>query len=275
MQTLLKMYRPITGTPFKNNDSYREILPCDALAPYIRCFWGTKKPAAKKGFADIVIPDTCMDIIFRANYSQNKLSGVFCAIDESSSISQSDAESDITAIFGIRFYAWTAVLFSDGNFSDFTGSRFCIEEFSRKIRAALEPVLFDIPDLAGKISAAEKLLLETLCTSRINADLMNGIYYMLSTSGRAKISDICGYTAVSEKQLQRIFKSNVGISPKTFSSLVRYQLLWQEAVFSKSFSALDAVEKYGYTDQSHMLRDFKRRHLMTITEALEFADKNR
>ena len=100
---------------------------------------------------------------------------------------------------------------------------------------------------------------------------MNAIYFMLSTNSRAKISDICLYTSVSEKKLERIFNYNLGISPKSFSSLLRYQLLWQDIIFSDNFNILDAVEKFGYSDQSHLLNDFKRRHLMTPAQAVKHA----
>lgn len=47
----------------------------------------------------------------------------------------------------------------------------------------------------------------------------------------------------------------------------------QEIIFSKGFDVLDAVKKYGFTDQSHLLNDFKRRHLMLPREAAVFARK--
>ena len=44
MHKLAEIYHPITGTPFRQDDTYCEITPCDALKPYIRCFWGSVKP---------------------------------------------------------------------------------------------------------------------------------------------------------------------------------------------------------------------------------------
>ena len=65
----------------------------------------------------------------------------------------------------------------------------------------------------------------------------------------------------------------MGISPKAFSSLVRYQLLWQEMTGRPGFNILDAVEKYGYADQPHLLNDFRRRHLMNPKQALDYAKR--
>ena len=278
MHRLINMYRPITAMPFADNETYCEVPPCEALRPYIRCFWGTKRPVsvqAGEASSGIVIPDTCMDIIFDINYTANDYSGFFCMVDEHSYRTRGAVIADTTATFAIRFYAWTAILFSE---EDFTGRKNCavvVDEYFSKLKAELEPLLFDVPTLGGKIAVTEELLLKKLCSHRINSDLMNAIYYMLQTNARAKISDICVYTAVSERQLERIFNYNMGVSPKTFSSLLRYQLLWQEIALSPSFNVLDAVEKYGFSDQSHLLNEFKRRHMMTPKEAALYALKSR
>lgn len=277
MHRIVNMYCPITATPFTDNDTYCEIMPCEALRPYIRCFWGTKKPVSAQSdtaSSGIVIPDTCMDIIFDINYTENNYSGFFCTVDEHSYRTGGAMIADTTATFAIRFYAWTAILFSEEDFAGRKNSAFAVEEFFSKLKAELEPLLFDVPTLNEKIAVTEKLLLKKLCTHRINNNLMNAIHYMLETNGRAKISDICAYTSVSERQLERIFNYNMGVSPKTFSSLLRYQLLWQDIALSPCFNILDAVDKYGFSDQAHLLNDFKKRHLMTPKAAAEYAHRN-
>ncbi len=278
MQALSDMYRPITGEPFRDSDEYCEVAPCEALRPYIRCFWGTKRPVSAnidQTSYGIVIPDTCMDIIFDISYTQNSYTGSFCTVDEHSYRTGGAASTDTIATFAIRFYAWSAILFSERELTGCKNQAFAAEEFFSRLKAELEPLLFDVPTLSGKIAAAEQLLLKRLCTDRINCDLTNSIHYMLKTDGRARISDICSYTAVSERRLERIFNYNLGISPKTFSSLLRYQLLWQEIVFSRQFNVLDAVERFGYTDQAHLLNDFRKRHLMPPKEAVELALRSR
>lgn len=55
------------------------------------------------------------------------------------------------------------------------------------------------------------------------------------------------------------------------SNLVRYQFLWRDILLEKDFDVLSAVHKYGYSDQSHLLREFKRYHSMDIQEARNLA----
>jgi len=268
---LAQMYHPITAAPFREDESYREIAPCAALRPYIRCFWGTERPMVRTSIQpadELVIPDTCMDLIFTTNYTINQTGGHFCILDQQPCRSASKLSGDTTATFAIRFYAWTAMLFCDTDFG--SGRDLTAEEFSKEITADLEPILFEIPNLMDKIRLAEDYLLRRLDSRRIRTDLLNSIYFMINSCGRARISDVCGYASLSERQLERLTKRCMGVTPKTLSSLIRYQLLWQEMLLPQ-YCVQDAVDKFGYTDQSHLLNDFRRHHLMTPGQAVSFA----
>lgn len=83
---LHRLYHPITAAPFIHNEVYAEYEPCEALKPYIRCFWGSRMPyrTDAQDFlrSQIIIPDTCVDIIFRVYSADNRIVGTFCGIDD-------------------------------------------------------------------------------------------------------------------------------------------------------------------------------------------------
>ena len=70
-----------------------------------------------------------------------------------------------------------------------------------------------------------------------------------------------------------LFADYTGVSPKQLSSLVRYQYLWHDILTEDSFHPANAVHKYGYTDQSHLLHDFKRYHTLLPAQAKDYALK--
>ncbi len=258
---LAQRYRPMLSAPF-GHEGYREIAPCAALSPFVRCFWSEKYAAARE---ILVIPDTCMDIIFEI--SEIGGDGFFCALDDSSFYSKNSGAE----LFGIRFYAWTARLFSRRDFSKSGSRRFELgeffdgaEELSRAVQCA--------GTFEERAAAAEKWLAERLCDISPNNDLLNAVDLIIEKSGSVSVSELCMHTAVSARTLERLFMRDIGASPKAFSSLVRYQLLWQD-MLRPGFDVLDAVEKYGYSDQPHLLNDFKRRHLMNPKQALDYAKK--
>lgn len=278
MHRLANRYYPITGTPFQADETYREYAPCDALKPYIRCFWGTETKVCPQDFQPekgIVIPDTCMDVIFDMNFTRNAFYSTFCGMDETSLITNGQKEREETATFGIRFYAWTAVLFADGNLTGTGNRQTTCAAFCERIEKALKPHLFDFSGIHDLIAAAESVLLRIMDKSKADDHALNVIDRMIETCGREKIGNVCEYACVSRRKLERIFDQMMGIPPKAFSSLLRYQMVWQEMIGSREFSTLDAVEKYGYTDQAHLLHDFKKRHLMNPGDALRFAKEHR
>lgn len=273
MLTLARLYRPITGTPFQANASYREVAPCAALAPYIRCFWGSERPlpdAPSPG--GIVIPDTCMDVIFHIDHAADCVGSVFCALDEHSALTPPhDGTSGLSSTFAIRFYAWTVCLFADAPLNGSINGRYPADAFFRRLEKGLLPVLLRETTLTGRIRAAGALLLTLLRPDAADPAVLNAVHHMLRTEGRCRMAEVSAALAYSPRQLERRFDASLGVPPKAFAALMRYQLLWQSMVLSPHFDPLDAVDRFGYTDQAHLLHDFRRHHLMSPREALHLA----
>jgi AraC-like DNA-binding protein len=118
-----------------------------------------------------------------------------------------------------------------------------------------------------RIPIAEKFLLSKLDLNKKNNNVLNATYSILNSKGAKPIKEVCAYTALSQRQLERLFLEHIGISIKKVSSLVRYQNVWQEVAYSEVFDIQDSVEKYRYADQSHLLKEFKKYHGVTPIQA--------
>lgn len=279
MPFLNNLFRPITAHPFKNDETYIEIEPCEALKPYICCFWGTPKSYTNIPYSDIkyglVTPDTCMDIIFNMNLSENKIHDIFCGINDSSIVSQSDNSKSTLSCFAIRFNFWAVPLFSDDSMKEVLNAYVDVEAYFKNFRRELEPILQSYNSIRERAAAAEQYLLKKLRPERQNGNVMNSIYAILKSRGTTQISDLSHYTSVSQRQLERLFIEFVGLTPKKLSNLVRYQYLWRDIVYKPSFNIQDAVFKYRFTDQAHLLKEFKKYHSMTPAEGKALAYNNK
>ena len=132
-------------------------------------------------------------------------------------------------------------------------------------------MLFDAVTLTERIRAAERALLQHLYPDKADPAVLCTVEHLLRTEGRARIGDAASALALSPRQLERRFGAAMGLSPKALAGLIRYQLLWQEIAFNPRFDPQDAVERFGYSDQAHLLHDFRSRHLMSPRKALAFA----
>lgn len=261
-----KIFTTVTSNPTREGN-YMEIEPCEALKPYIRCFWGSRHNRTDFSVCENkkiwVNPDVCMDIMVTGNQDLNSTGSYFCGINNFSYFAD---ESD-SFCFGIRFYAWSAVLFADegmnGVLNAFSDADAYFSGFARE----LNKKLFNADTIYERKAIAEDFLLRRLNTKRENADIMNSLYFIINNNGNAGVAELSDYCAVSKRQLERRFAEYTGVSPKQMINLIRYQLLWQECL-KENFNPLDAVVKFGYYDQSHLIKEFKKYHGMSINNAL-------
>lgn len=71
------------------------------------------------------------------------------------------------------------------------------------------------------------------------------------------LAAIASYYQISERQLQRKFKQNVGVSARKFARIAKFEKSLQ-AISSVQYGSLTQLAyELDYTDQSHFIKDFK------------------
>lgn len=256
---LYQLYRPAVGQP----RALREYPPCAALRPYVRCFWQSD---GKPGL--LVVPDTCTDILFFVDQQRQTVEGYYCGLDQLPHFSTAGRNGG--AVFAIRFYAWAAALFSGDSLHATDGRAFPAEQHFPAVCRALAPALLQYPDMPRRIAAAEQTLWACL-RERGPTLLPEALGEILRARGALSATALARELHISTRQLERLFAGQLGLGPKAMISLMRYQCLWQDLLRDPSFTVMDGVEKYGFTDQAHLLHTFKRYHGMTPAQARALA----
>jgi AraC-like DNA-binding protein len=78
----------------------------------------------------------------------------------------------------------------------------------------------------------------------------------LQLLGAQQVEDVAALVAVSSRHLRRILLENVGITPKTFQSVLRLQRFVRAA--DRGTSLVAAAAHAGYADQAHLSREMRR-----------------
>jgi AraC-like DNA-binding protein len=266
MVSLASLYKPLTAqaTTF---DGY---MSCDPLKPYIANYWGTGVSQDEASFEPLlVIPDTCMDVIFDINHTTGSVNGQLCGMGETAFTFIPVQTTDITSRFAIRFYFWSIHAYSDFHLRETAHSYNDIDLYFKDWKPFFTEMLLNTFTMKERIKKADRFLLSKLDLSKQNSHVMNALYYILKSRGSSGVKDACAYACTSQRQLERLFQEYIGTTIKKTSNLVRYQNLWHDIVFQKHFDAQVAVLKYGYTDQAHLINSFKSYHTMTPLEALK------
>lgn len=82
-------------------------------------------------------------------------------------------------------------------------------------------VLWETTGIAERVRLAEEALLRRMDLRRENSVFMDAVAEILSQRGVLRMHELARDIHVSGRHLQRVFQENMGVSPKTFASLVR------------------------------------------------------
>ncbi|SMD06754.1 helix-turn-helix domain-containing protein [Pedobacter africanus] len=79
---------------------------------------------------------------------------------------------------------------------------------------------------------------------------------IFSSNGMVTVAEMSAAAGVGERQLERLFKKYIGLSPKYYARIIRFNYIFQ-LIKSKKSNWAEIVYQSGYYDQSHFIRNFK------------------
>ena len=75
--------------------------------------------------------------------------------------------------------------------------------------------------------------------------------------GQIRMADLAAQSYLSSSQFERQFKHYTAISPKAYARIVRFGSLLATLLVNPSIRLADLADVYGYSDQAHLIREFK------------------
>ena len=120
----------------------------------------------------------------------------------------------------------------------------------------LEDKLFNSPNNKQRIANLENFLVGRLIYNSEFERVEHAIKIIENSKGQMKAQHIAHEVCLGIKQFERTFSKYVGITPKKFTSIVRFQNVIQTNSKDKRSLSQIALEN-GYYDQSHFNHDFK------------------
>jgi len=122
--------------------------------------------------------------------------------------------------------------------------------------------LSEIGDLdhASRIDRFEVALLHRIRNWRDRAtsvNVPNLAWHVLRLRGRVSVETLADAAGVSRQHLTRVFREQVGLSPKLYCRLARFQAGLRYVVPGCHVEWAQAAVQLGYADQSHMIAEFR------------------
>lgn len=146
---------------------------------------------------------------------------------------------------------------------DYTGHDVFGRSITRLWEQMAESASFD-----ERVRLAEEYLLKSAANVFGRTSVMNSAHYLFRQQGEPRISVLASHAALSVRQFERRFSEEIGMPPKLFARIARYQMALDAKVTSPGRSWLEIAHEFGYHDQMHMIRDFQSLSGFTPSRAL-------
>ncbi len=238
--------------------SYQEYKPSGKLANIIDCYWVLSDLRQLENHR--VLPDGCADIIFNLGAAS------------SSTPKESVVVSGMMTTFSdVSLYGGTELLgvrFKSGQLSNFT--KMPLYEIKNQTIEASDLISDFNPDILEQLASKSHL------SSRLNL-VESEIYHTLSKNDRVgdmlissvvegivhsvepvNVSLLADKYSIGLRQLERKFKSQVGVTMKEFATIMRFNQTKSIIEKNPDLSLLHIAFDNGYYDHSHLTNEFKR-----------------
>lgn len=245
---------------------YGEIQPSNRLSKYVKCFWTLEAGTYPAGGApEPVMPDGCIELIFnladpfRRYHANGALEqqprSIIAGQMRNCAMIEPSGRIDL---FGVRFQHAGASPFFKIPLSELTDNIIDLEFVWGRDGREIEEKLNEAPTTEFRVRIVENALLNALSQNTASDGIVEMASKMIvEKAGLVSIDGISDAIGVNGRLLERRFQQNLGLSPKRFSRIIRFQNFLGAVRSGASASILDTALSFGYYDQAHLIREFK------------------
>jgi methylphosphotriester-DNA--protein-cysteine methyltransferase len=120
----------------------------------------------------------------------------------------------------------------------------------------------------GRVAFAEAFLLKKLTSAAAHTQVTRAASFLFKQHGAVRIPKLGRRDALSLRQFERLFRDDVGMPPKAFARIARFQTAMDAKLADPARTWLDIAHSFGYYDQMHMIHDFELLGRNTPTQLL-------
>lgn len=229
--------------------------PAAALRPFVNCILIVESDSE---VTNRLLPGTAPVMAFRFKgvvyINDNTIPGF--GITGMTRVARSARYTSGSGVLLVLFNEGGATAFIDEPLHEFSGLTINLDNlFPADELQKLEERLGMPGTNTSKVMAVERFLLSHLKRNEKDAVISKAIDIIKSGNGNFKVKELVSTLNTNIDSFEKRFRSQVGISPKHFSSIIRIRSVISNYQPDQDLTgiSLDA----GFFDQSHFNRDFK------------------
>ena len=265
----IKPFQSMSETTVKcSGIHFKKYKPCANLQSFISCYWTMiSEVKLEKPILHRVIPDGCIDIII--DLSENSYKGTSSIVGTMTKPIFAELK-DCVNLIAVRFKPGGYLHFFDIPAYNLTDKIVPYEMVSPGNSHNLIERLILEKHIDSKIKLLQNYLENLLINNDKNdSTVKNALNNILEREGNISISELSENVNISQRQLCRKFENWIGVSPKGFCRIIRFQTIIHMLKNQSECNLLSTALNSGYYDQSHFIHEFCSLYGLTPLEYLK------
>lgn len=160
-------------------------------------------------------------------------------------------------MMGVQFRPGGAFTFFGGSAREFEDTHISLGDIWGADAERLRQRLVQAPTPEDKIDILFREIARRFSEQTHHPAVAIALRLLGRTPHRVSITSVAREAEVSPRKLIRLFAEEVGMTPKTYLRVSRFQQVLTRVHAAPSIDWMEVVERYGYYDQPHFIREFK------------------
>lgn len=241
---------------------YQRFSPDASLAPFVECYWHLRRDRSEPAGVERILPDGCTELIFNVRTPFRVVAGEHERRTQPRAMLVGQISrclliepTGAVDIIAVRFTPAGAAAFFPFSLREITDEHAPLAAVEEPWRG-LEERLHERRTTAARLRLLEETLLTVRRTMRPGR-AAHAVARLRTTDGRMRIRELADELNLSARQLERDFTREVGLTPKQFARIVRFQRVMR-AFADGGNGWADVAADCGYTDQAHLVNEFRK-----------------
>jgi AraC-like DNA-binding protein len=244
---------------------YLERKPAPPLRSCVRALWYASAPDAGH-HRERMLPTGCMQIIF--NLNRDFL--LDCPEGEADrpmppalvvgarSVYEIIDNSDLACLIGIVFEPGGFPPFAEDAADLFTNRSIALEDILGPAAPSLRDQLRELPNPQARMNCLEDFLLRRFSTRLSRpSTIAFAIQCFAPGPSLSTVREVARATGLSERRFSQVFREQVGLSPKVWCRIQRFQRAVRQLHAGLDLPWSELALDCGFYDQSHFANEFR------------------
>ncbi len=229
----------------------REVRPSPLLRDIVDCFWQCDD-ALTSALSDPfeVLPDGCVEVVFVLGGARGTMLAFGTATRGRLFHTQPG-----TVYLGMRLRPGRLGGLIDAEAYDLTDRHHPLDFLGGRPAGSLLAQLSEAGSVEAQVAAVEQHVARAWRAQPRFDALDRAVAAIQLHAGDIRVEKLVDEVSLSRRQLERQFRDAIGLTPKQFCRVVRFQHVLARLRAGQANRA-DLAAELGFTDQSHLRRDF-------------------